>query len=57
MKPAMLAAPILAYKGFNSDWTCRDFRFAVGETYEHDGPVEACKSGFHACTQPLDVFG
>ena len=48
---------ITAYKGFSSNWTCRDFQYEIGKTYSHEGNVEACKSGFHACEHPLDVFG
>jgi hypothetical protein len=57
-KTAKAAEPvIIAYKGFGSDWKCRDFQYAVGESYEHKGAAVACESGFHACEYPLDVFG
>ena len=47
---------IIAYKGFDKDMQCRGFQFREGETY-HEDRAELCKSGFHACTMPLDVLG
>ncbi|EEC3477326.1 hypothetical protein G5F39_003653 [Salmonella enterica] len=47
---------IVTFKGFNKDLTCRDFQFEIGKTFHHDGKVEACGSGFHACECPFDVF-
>ncbi|EJA5333539.1 hypothetical protein MVR98_001092 [Salmonella enterica] len=47
---------IVTFKGFNKDLKCRDFQFAIGETFHHDGKVEACGSGFHACECPFNVF-
>ena len=44
-----------AYKGFNKDMTCRGFQFKEGETYTEDR-AELCKSGFHACEDPLNVM-
>ena len=48
---------IKAYKGFNSDMTCRKFQFEVGKEYEENGKIEVCENGFHACENPMDVFG
>jgi len=50
------AEVVTAYKGFDANWKCRGFQYAVGQSYEHTGAVEACRNGFHACEHPLDVF-
>lgn len=44
------------YKGFKEDWTCRDFQYKVGETYEMDGEISLCERGFHFCKELSDVF-
>lgn len=44
-----------AYKGFDRNMRCRGFQFEEGKTYETD-KAELCKAGFHACTNPLDVW-
>ncbi|EEM1063130.1 hypothetical protein C6079_00805 [Salmonella enterica subsp. enterica serovar Reading] len=47
---------IVTFKGFNKELKCRDFQFEIGKTFHHDGKVEACGSGFHACECPFDVL-
>jgi len=47
---------IKSYKGFDKNMQCRGFQFKEGETYKHEGAVEACASGFHSCENPLDVL-
>ena len=47
---------IIAYKGFDKDFKCRDFQYEVGKTYEKDSRIKCCKRGFHACESPMEVF-
>ena len=44
------------YKGFDKDLKCRDFQYEIGKKYEEER-AEICDTGFHACENPLDVFG
>jgi hypothetical protein len=44
-----------AYKGFTKDLKCRDYQFALGESYE-EPKAEMCVTGFHAVTNPLDAL-
>ena len=50
-----MSEKLVAYKGFNADWTCRDFKYEVGKTYEESN-ADLCKAGFHACEYPLDIL-
>ena len=47
---------VKGYKVFNPDWTCRGFQYEVGKTFEHDGNIELCGSGFHFCQRASDCF-
>jgi hypothetical protein len=47
---------VKGYKVFNPDWTCRGFKYEVGETYEMDGAPIICVRGFHFCKQANDCF-
>lgn len=44
-----------AYKGFDKNLKCRGFQYEIGKEYEEKEAI-ACKKGFHACENPLEVF-
>jgi|SRR5579883_652969 len=49
------------YKGFNSKFQAVSngltvFQYEVGKTYTHEGELKLYYSGFHFCTDPLDVL-
>ena len=46
----------LAYKGFESDLTCRGFQYEVGKTYTMEDEPKLCEQGFHCCLKLSDVF-
>lgn len=48
--------PVKGYKVFNSDWTCRGFKYAVGETFEEEIKPSVCHRGFHFCEKAADCF-
>jgi len=47
---------IIGYKGFDKDLKCRGFQYEIGKEYHMDGKIECCRTGFHLCTDPRDVF-
>ena len=51
-----MSEPIKGYKVFNPDWTCRDFQYEVGKTFEDDVTPKCCSRGFHFCTKASDCF-
>ena len=44
-----------AYKGFNSDMTCRGKQYAENTVYE-EPDAELCRAGMHFCENPFDVL-
>ena len=47
---------MIAYKVFNPDWTCRGFKYQIGETYEEDINPSVCDWGFHFCENLANCF-
>ena len=47
---------ITAYKGFDKNFQCRGFQYEVGKEYKSGKTVKVCRSGFHACTNPFEVW-
>lgn len=47
---------IKGYKVFNPDWTCRGFKYKIGETFKYDGNIKICGSGFDFYQKASDCF-
>ena len=47
---------VRGFKVFHPDWTCQDFQYKVGKTYELDSPPVCCRHGFHFCLKAADCF-
>ena len=56
MEETIKGIEVIAYKGMESNMTCRGFQYEIGKTYKTD-KAELCKCGFHACLNPIDVLG
>ena len=46
---------VIAYKGMNSDMTCKGFQYEIGRSYKTD-KVKINECGFHACLNPLNIL-
>ena len=47
---------VKGFKVFNSDWSCRGFKYEVGKVFEEDVNPKVCEKGFHFCKQAKDCF-
>lgn len=47
---------MIAYKGFNEDWTCQNFQYEEGGSYTYDGELVLKKSGFHSSPNPMYIL-
>lgn len=44
------------YKAFNSDLSCRDMKYEIGEEYNFEGEPIPCKQGYHFCKTIGDCY-
>jgi hypothetical protein len=48
---------MFGYKGFNSDWSCKNFNYEIGKKYQmSDFEIELGHRGFHFCQFSHDVL-
>ena len=47
---------LIAYKVFDTDMTYNNFQYEEGKTFEREEEIKIWECGFHACTNPLDIF-
>ena len=50
-----MSEKIIAYKAMDKNMQCRGKQYEVGKTY-HEDKADCCRSGMHACENPLDVL-
>ena len=55
METTIKGMEVIAYKGMNSDMTCKGFQYEIRKTYKTD-KAELCECGFHSCLNPRDVL-
>ena len=55
MEETIKGIEVIAYKGMNSDMTCKGFQYEIGKSYKTD-KAKLCEWGFHACLNPQDTF-
>ena len=55
MEETIKGIEVIAYKGMDSDMSCKGFQYEVGKSYKTD-KAELRECGFHACLNPIDVL-
>jgi hypothetical protein len=56
MEDTVKQTPIKGYKVFNPDFTCKDQKYEVGQTYEMSLPIQICQRGYHYCLNAAHCF-